>query len=97
MREQGTDSYIVKNALYYPQSLINILSVTEFSKQLDDMEGTGIGAKQLRLRFYWENNKFSWRINHPESNLPEVQIREGYGVSSYFTAMINKVGNTATV
>ena len=43
--------YLVRNVLFFPQSPINILSVTEFAKQLDDEEGTGIDTKQLKLRF----------------------------------------------
>ena len=44
--------YLVEDVLFFPQSPINILSVTEFAKQLQDKEGTGIDTKQLRSRFY---------------------------------------------
>ena len=40
--EGNTHQYLVEITLYFPQSPINILSVTEFSKQLDDEEGTTI-------------------------------------------------------
>ena len=38
--------------LYFPQSPINIMSVTEFSKQFNDEEGTGIDTKMKKSRFY---------------------------------------------
>ena len=88
--------FLIENVLYFPQSPINILSVTEFAKQLQDTEGTGVDTKQLRSRFYWNNNKFERTIHHPDSNLPEMQIKEGYGTSSYFTVLVSKVINTAT-
>ena len=41
-------TYRVRNVLFFPQSPINILSVTEFAKQLNDEEGTGVDTKQKR-------------------------------------------------
>ena len=46
MDDKGkSHTYLVENVLYFPQSPINILSVTEFAKQLYDEEGTGIDTK----------------------------------------------------
>ena len=45
--------------LYFPQSPINIISVTDFTRQLDDKEATGIDTKMLYSKFYWKNNKLS--------------------------------------
>ena len=82
--------------MFFPQSPINILSVTEFAKQLEDEEGTGIDTKQLRSRFCWDRNKFSLTIRHPESNLPEMPINEGCGISHIYSTLVSKVVNTAT-
>ena len=35
----------LENTLYFPKSPINIMSVTELSKQFNDEEGTGIDTK----------------------------------------------------
>ena len=43
--ECNDHEYMIKNVLYFSQSLINILSVTEFAKQLEDEEGTEIDTK----------------------------------------------------
>ena len=63
-----THEYLIPNVLYFPQFPVNILSVTEFAKQLDNEQGTGIDTKHLRSRFYWNKNKYSLTICHPESN-----------------------------
>ena len=95
--DEGNDhEYLIKNVLYFPQSPINILSITDFAKQLDDEEGTGIDTKQLISWFYWDRNKYSFTICHPESNLPEMPINEDYGISQMYSALISKVINTVT-
>ena len=43
--------YIVKYSLFFPQYPINILSVTCFARQLNDLTGTGIDTKQLASLF----------------------------------------------
>ena len=76
--DNGTyHEYLVENVLYFPQSPINVLSVTKFACQLKDTEGTGIDTKQLCSRFYWDNNKYSITIYHHQSNVPAMQINEG--------------------
>ena len=50
--------YLVKDALFSPQSPINILSVTCFARQLNDLTGTGIYTKQLKSCFYWDSSKY---------------------------------------
>ena len=54
--EDNDPQYMIKNALYFPKSQIDVLSVTEFVKQLKDEEDTGIDTKQLRSRFHWGRN-----------------------------------------
>ena len=73
--------YEIEDCLYFPQSPINILSVTAFAKQLGDEEGTVIDTKQRYSRFYWNFGKHYRVIRHPESNLPELAINEGYTLS----------------
>ena len=78
--EVNDHEYMIKNVLYFPKSPINILNVAELAKQLEDEEGIGIDTKQLRSRFYWDRNRYSLIILHPESNLPEMPINESYGI-----------------
>ena len=41
----------LENVIYFPQSPINIMSVTEFARQLNDEEGTGIDTEMKYSRF----------------------------------------------
>ena len=85
--------YLVKDALFFPQSPINILSVTCFAQQLNDLTGTGIDTKQLTSCFYWDSRKYSLTIHHPPSNLPEISINEGFALSTMFRALVSRVVN----
>ena len=87
--------YNIEDVLYFPESPINILSVTAFAKQLNDTEGTGIDTKQLHSNFYWSSNQFSLRIQHPPSNLPEVSINEGFSLATVYRAMVSKLVNSS--
>ena len=55
---------LLDKVLYFPNSPINIMSITELARQLDDEEGTGIDTKMKYSRFYWDNNKYSRKIFH---------------------------------
>ena len=66
--------YLVENVLYFLQSLINILSVTEFARQFNDNEGTGVDTQQISSKFYLDNYKYSHTICQSQSDLPERQI-----------------------
>ena len=83
----------LENVLHFPQSPINIMSVTEYARQLNDEEGTGIDTKMKYSRFYWKNNQYSRRIYHSESNLPELAINEGETLFTWFTNMFRSKVN----
>ena len=80
----------LKDVLYFPKSPINIMSVTEFAKQLNDSEGTGIDTKMRYSRLYWDHNKFSRTIHHSGSNLPELAINEGNVRFSWWTKAFSR-------
>jgi hypothetical protein len=79
-----THRYEFKDVYYFPQSPVNILSVTRFAKFLNDEEGTGIDTKASYSRLYWNHNKYSRRFMHSDSNLPEMPINEGNTAFAWF-------------
>lgn len=83
----------LERVLYFPQSPINIMSVTEFAKQLNDEDGTGIDTKMKYSRFYWMGNKYSRKIYHSASNLPELAINEGDTLYTWFIKMFRSKVN----
>ena len=76
---------LLEQVLYFPQSTITIMSVTEFARQLDDEEGTSIDMKMKYSRFYCKNNKYSQEIYHSASNLPELAVNEENSLFTWFT------------
>ena len=73
--DTGTEhTHLTKDVLYFPASPINILSVTEFSNQLNDDDCTGIDTARHQSCFYWNHKQFSRKLKHPSSNLPEMRI-----------------------
>ena len=85
--------YLIHDVLYFPQSPINILSVTSFARQLKDNEGTGIDTKMEYSRVYWDFGKHERIIKHQPSNLPQLSINEGFSLSNVYLALVAKVIN----
>ena len=65
------------NVLFFPDSLVNILSVTSLARQEDDEEGTWIQTKLRYSIFTWDKGLANCRINHSQNCLPELTINEG--------------------
>ena len=76
--------YELKDVYYFPQSPVNILSVTTFANDLKDEEGTGIDTKAKYSRFYWKNNTYSRTFHHSKLNLPEMPINNGNNAFAWF-------------
>ena len=74
--------YLVEDVLFFPRPTINILSLTCFTRQLNDLTGTGINTPQLKSPFYWDQKKFFLTIQHTPSNIPEIFINEGFALST---------------
>ena len=81
-------TYDIEDALYFPSSPVNILSVTSFAAQLNDDDGTGIDTKRSRSTFYWDNNQHQRTIIHPASNLPEIRINEGFSLAGLYSRAV---------
>ena len=78
-------THFLQNVLYFPNSPVNILSVTEFANALNDDEGTGIDTKRTKSRFYWDKGQYERTFLHSTSNLPEMSINKGVSSFSWFT------------
>ena len=60
------------------------MSVTVFSRQLNDEKGTGINTKMKYSIFYWNNNKYSRKIYRSALNLPELAVNEVNSLFAWF-------------
>ena len=84
---------LIEDALFFPQSPINILRVTYFARHLNDLTCTGTNTQKLHSYFYCDSNKFSLTIQHPPSNLPDISINEGFALSTIFCVLLSRVVN----
>ena len=66
--------HILKNVLYFPQSLINIISVMAVANQYGDEEGTWACSLWKYTIFTWNEGKYVQTIDHPISLLPDMQL-----------------------
>ncbi len=80
----------IENVLFFPQSPVNILSVTCLADQFKDDEGTGIDTKRNQSRFYWDKNRYQRTILHPASNLPELPVNEGFSLAGLYSRVFGR-------
>ena len=86
---------LLQNVLHFPDSPVNILSVTAFANQLDDDYGTSIKTMRKESVFEWSFGKFHRRIIHPKSNnLPQFMVNEGYDRFALFGRQIAQKDST---
>ena len=75
--EGKVHEHTLKDVLYFPESPVNILGVTQWAIQNNDKEGTYITTKAEYSILVWNFGKNQRRFTHPASMLPEMPINEG--------------------
>eukprot|EP00957_Ditylum_brightwellii_P067530 5126674-Ditylum_brightwellii.AAC.1 len=73
-------TYRLKKVLYFPESPVNIISVTLLAEQLNDDEGAYVTTKRKHLIFSWDQEKANLRIEHSQHCLPEIPINAGFSL-----------------
>ena len=68
----------LENALYFPESPVNVLGVTSLAAQLDDDDGTYIKTFRKNSIFVCDNESWQRNFEHPPSGLPELSVNEGF-------------------
>ena len=79
-------TYRLEEVYYFPQSPVNLLSVTQLARMLNDPEGTEIRTKMSSSILTWDKGQYSRTFQHPQSGLPEMPINEGVTRFSAFCA-----------
>eukprot|EP00978_Attheya_sp_CCMP212_P007526 scaffold17426_cov58-Attheya_sp.AAC.6 len=80
----------LKGVLYFPDSPVNILSITALATQMDDPEGTYITTKRDYSVFHWGFNQYERRIEHDASKLPGLEVNKGFHLWSNYSKAISK-------
>ena len=92
---QGNDhDVILEEALYFPASPVNIISVSYMAKQYDDPDGTWIKSRWHRSTFSWNCGQFAIDFDHPSSNLPILQVNIGSTQLSSFVTLCRAASAT---
>jgi hypothetical protein len=80
-----THRYDLNNALYFPNSPVNIISITSLADQLSNDEGTYVTTKRKYSIFHWDGNKGKPTNHHSLPCLQEISIYRGFeGFKSYY-------------
>ncbi len=77
--DEGTlHEHTLKNALHFPKSGVNLISITSFARSNNDAFIANGGSKAYistgdgHSKFTW--NKYERNFEHPDSNLPEMPL-----------------------
>ena len=73
-------NFILKGVFHVPNSPVNVLGLSTFSKQMQDYHSHGTSIKSFGKKsiFVWNNEKYQRTFHHSESNMPELPVNDGY-------------------
>ena len=81
---------VLKDIVYFPNSPVNVLSVTAFAAHLNDDDGTWIKTARHQSVFSWDNEQFTKTLIHLASNLPQMTVNNGYSAFTSFCNFLEK-------
>ena len=91
--DEGTaHTYRLRNVFFFPDSPVNILSLTAFAKQLGDSSGTYVTTYRDNSNFVWDGGKYERFLVYPDSGLPKLPLYQSTPSSrSFFGHLVNSV------
>ena len=84
--------YILKDTVYFPNSPVNIISITVFADQLEDDEGSSIMTKRRYYVFTWDFGRHSIDLSYPNTRLQTMRVNQAFSSFKYFCSFLTKVG-----
>lgn len=76
--------YILQDTVYFPNSLVNIISITVFADQLEDDEGSSIMTKRRYYVFTWDFGRHSIDLTYPNTRLQTMRVNQAFSSFKYF-------------
>jgi len=85
--------FILNDVYHIPDSPVNILGISAFSKILGDYEakGTRINSSSLDSIFTWDHGKFQRTFANSNANMPELEVNGGYSKFHRFCNFVDKI------
>ena len=73
-------NYVLKGVFHIPDSPVNILGITSFSKIIGDCQNkvTRIKSSGQDSIFTWDNDRFTRTFVHSDSNMTAITVNEGF-------------------
>ena len=93
----GETTKAVKHLLYFPGSLVNILTEKVLDDSIQDYEVTWVLAKSKYAVFVWDFGKYHKTIVHAKNYLPELEIRTGFIKFSGFYNIVGYFSKDPTI
>ena len=86
-------SFLLPKVFHIPDSPVNILGVSAFSKAIGDFElkGTRINSSGQDSVFSWDQQKYHKTFMHSDSDMPEMSVNDGYAAFHRFCNFIDSV------
>ena len=83
----------IPQVLHIPDSPVNILGLNAFSKAIGDFnqKGTRINSSGNDSIFSWDNEKYQKNFYHPEADMPEMTVNDGYSKFHRFCNFIDSI------
>ena len=87
--------FAIPRVFHIPDSPVNILGVSAFSKAIGDFDskGTRINSSGQDSVFSWDNQKFQRTFTHSDSNMPEMTVNDGYAAFYRFCNFLENMGS----
>ena len=90
--DSGTmHNHTIKEILFFPDSLVNILGVSKWAVQSKDVEGTYITSKAHYSIFVWNFRRHTRRFTHSATMLLELSVNEGTTVINAFCSAFGSI------
>ena len=85
--------FILTEVFHVPDSPVNIMGISAFSKIIGDYEnkGTRINSSGIDLVFTWDNEKYKRTFTNSDASLPELVVNDGFSKYHWFCNFVERI------
>ena len=88
-----THNFVLNEVIHIPESPVNILGLSAFSKNLGDYEtkGTRINSSGQDSILTWDDGKYTRTFSHCDAHMPTLPVNDGYSTYHRFCNFVEKL------